>query len=424
MSQTNVPLRLPVELMTMPRQFESVFNGNIYVGKVDTDPTAPINQITVYHEAENSELIPIAQPISINAGGYPVVNGQVVKLVVTEDYAIAVYDRLGAEAFYFPRCSGPYVLKVFHDQTLHGDGTEADPLGVQLSEDDGNLLEIRDDGLFYGTNAADHLLNLYVDAEAGDDTNIGSREEPLKTLAEAIKRTPNNKSNTIHLHAGQTFVLDVGTDMFIIGCTRVITPYADPYVDGDKVPKPSPEDPAYYPWAARDLARPTIKTKVNYNDVTRVFVVGTLWPKEGGKLEIQGVILDAVPVNDDQQPNYVAFNQAMIYGDATAGVNLFGCVLVSKSVVGEQYLWGVFSGYSDGGIPSVNMSRCMHLTGDYYAMLLACPAKIFATDDWPAPGTVPYLEANIIPATKNGKLRDIIRGPNGEPRNLVSNIVV
>ncbi|WP_040465464.1 phage tailspike protein [Erwinia tracheiphila] len=220
----------------MPRQFSTVFNGKIYVGKLDTDPTAETNRVTVYQEGENGTLTPIAQPISINAGGYPVISGQVVKLVVTQDYSIAVYDQFDAQAFYFPRCSGPYVLKVFHDQTLHGDGTEADPLGVKLSGNSGNLLEIRDDGLYYGTSASDDLLNLYVDTVNGSDDNIGSREKPLKTLNEALTRTPANKSNTIHLHSGQTFILDVQTS--IVGCIRLIMPYDDPYIDGNKVPDP------------------------------------------------------------------------------------------------------------------------------------------------------------------------------------------
>ncbi|MFW7225358.1 MULTISPECIES: phage tailspike protein [unclassified Serratia (in: enterobacteria)] len=422
MSQANVPLTLPIQLVTMPRQFDTVFNGKIYVGKPDTDPTAEENRVAVYQENEDLTLVPIAQPIDINAGGYPVVGGQVVKLVVTQDYSILVKDHLGAQAFYFSHCAGPYVLNIAHDQTLHGTGTEADPLGVKLSEAEGNLLEIRADGLYYGISASDDLLNLYVNTETGDDTNIGSREKPLKTLNEALRRTPWNKSNTIHLKAGQTFILDI--DAEIVGCARVITPYDDPYIDGDQVPTPSPDNPAYSPWAARDLARPTIKTKINYNDTTHTVTVSTLWIKEGGRLELQGLIIDAIPVNDDQQPTYTTYNDAMIYGDATGGVNLFGCIFVTKVKTGDQYEWAVFSGYSDGGIPAVNMCRCVHLSGDYYALLLACPAKIFVTDDWPPQYGVPYQVANIIPATIAGKLKDIVRGPNGEPRNLITNVVV
>jgi len=122
--------------------------------------------------------------------GYPVVSGQVVKLVVTQDYSIAVYDQLDAQAFYFPRCSGPYVLSVFHDSTMYGAGTEGDPLWGQLSKNAGNLLEIRDDGLYYDITASYNLLNLYVDAVSGDDAAEGTKEKPLKTLSRALAMTP------------------------------------------------------------------------------------------------------------------------------------------------------------------------------------------------------------------------------------------
>lgn len=69
MPQNFALLSLPVNHYTMPRQFSTVFNGSIYVGKINTDPTQEVNRITVYHEGEDSTLTLIAQPISINAGG-------------------------------------------------------------------------------------------------------------------------------------------------------------------------------------------------------------------------------------------------------------------------------------------------------------------------------------------------------------------
>jgi|GEM_PF-6795249 len=422
MAEKSVPLTLPIQLMTMPRQFDTVFNGKIYVGKVDTDPTAEVNRIPVYQEAEDNTLVPIAQPIDINAGGYPVVGGQVVKLVVTEDYAIAVNDRLGAQAFYFPRCSGPYVLKVFHNQTLHGDGTEADPLGIELSKNAGNLLEIRDDGLYYGTSATDDLLNLYVDTVSGDDENIGSRAEPLKTLNEALKRTPWDKTNNIHLHAGQTFTLDINVQ--VNACTRNFHVYADPYVDGDKVPETSPENPVYYYWSASGLSRPTIKAKIEYHDDSHIANEYNIWVGSGGTITFNGIILDVVPSNDDENAAYTAFNAAPLYGDSTSAVNFFGCVMVTKVQGENQYKWVAIAGFSDGNMPSVNLCRCLFLSGDYFMDLSTNAAKVIVRDEWPQEFTVPYQKGNLVQATKDGKMDGIVKGPNGEPRNLMINFVI
>jgi hypothetical protein len=66
----------------------------------------------------------------------------------------------------------------------------------------------------------------------------------------------------------------------------------------------------------------------------------------------------------------------------------------------------------------------LHLSGDFYGILLNCPAKIFVTDAWPGEYGVPYQTGNIAAATTAGKLRDIVRGPNDEPRNLITNVVV
>ena len=43
-----------------------------------------------------------AQPIVINAGGYPVYNGQISKFVTVQNYSMAVYDAYGSQQFYFP----------------------------------------------------------------------------------------------------------------------------------------------------------------------------------------------------------------------------------------------------------------------------------------------------------------------------------
>ncbi|OJB95800.1 phage head-binding domain-containing protein [Yersinia ruckeri] len=98
----NVVVSMPSQLFTMPRKFGAVFNGKIYIGLIDTDPTIPSNQIQVYLQNEDGSLVPMAQPILINAGGYPVYNGQIAKFVTVKGHSMAIYDSLNTQQFYFP----------------------------------------------------------------------------------------------------------------------------------------------------------------------------------------------------------------------------------------------------------------------------------------------------------------------------------
>lgn len=107
----NVVVGMPSQLFTMARSFKAVANGRIYIGKIDTDPTIPENQIQVYLENEDGSHVPMAQPIMINAGGYPIYGGQIAKFVTVQGHSMAIYDAYGSQQFYFPN-----VLKYDPDQ--------------------------------------------------------------------------------------------------------------------------------------------------------------------------------------------------------------------------------------------------------------------------------------------------------------------
>ncbi|HFO3074962.1 TPA: phage head-binding domain-containing protein, partial [Escherichia coli] len=107
----NVIVSMPSQLFTMARSFKAVANGKIYIGKIDTDPVNPENQIQVYVENEDGSHVPVSQPIIINAAGYPVYNGQIAKFVTVQGHSMAVYDAYGTQQFYFPN-----VLKYDPDQ--------------------------------------------------------------------------------------------------------------------------------------------------------------------------------------------------------------------------------------------------------------------------------------------------------------------
>lgn len=98
----NIVVSMPSQLFTMARSFKAVSNGKIYIGKIDTDPVNPENQIQVYVENEDGSHVPVSQPIVINAAGYPVYNGQIAKFVTEQGHSMAVYDAYGSQQFYFP----------------------------------------------------------------------------------------------------------------------------------------------------------------------------------------------------------------------------------------------------------------------------------------------------------------------------------
>lgn len=130
----NVVVSMPSQLFTMARSFKAVANGKIYIGKIDTDPVNPENQIRVYVENEDGSHVPVAQPIIINAAGYPVYNGQISKFVTVQGHSMSVYDAYGAQQFYFPN-----VLKYDPDQ-----------LRQELASDRGATLSLSQIATSYG----------------------------------------------------------------------------------------------------------------------------------------------------------------------------------------------------------------------------------------------------------------------------------
>jgi len=102
----NVVVAMPSQLFTLARTFKAASGGKIYVGEMYKDPASFENQIQVYLENEDGSCVPVAQPILLNAGGYPVYNGQIAKFVTKQSHSMAVYDARNVQQFYFPKNVG------------------------------------------------------------------------------------------------------------------------------------------------------------------------------------------------------------------------------------------------------------------------------------------------------------------------------
>lgn len=107
----NIVVSSPSNLFTKLNSFNPVSNGMIFIGKIDTDPVQVENRIQVYLESEDGSHIPVEQPLIINAGGYPVYNGQLAKFVTVEGHSMAIYNASGVQEFYYSN-----VLKYDPDQ--------------------------------------------------------------------------------------------------------------------------------------------------------------------------------------------------------------------------------------------------------------------------------------------------------------------
>jgi len=123
----NVVVSMPSQLFTLARSFKAAANGAIYIGLIDTDPTIPSNQIQVYLENEDGTHVAVSQPLAINAGGFPVYNGEVAKFVTVKGHSMAVYDSYGTQQFYYPN-----VLKYDPDQLRQDLASDADGVGDSL----------------------------------------------------------------------------------------------------------------------------------------------------------------------------------------------------------------------------------------------------------------------------------------------------
>ncbi|MCC4519063.1 phage head-binding domain-containing protein [Enterobacter hormaechei] len=175
----NVVVSMPSQLFTLARSFKAVANGKIYIGQPDTDPTIPSNQIQVYLENEDGSHVPVPQPLIINAGGYPVYNGQIAKFVTVENYSMAVYDAYGAQQFYFNDLL-KYSPDQLRQQLEDPDGATKYPeLQISRWRDD---LDVRGWGVFPDGSDVTAKLCAALDYANGDYSQLVEYGKNRKSL--------------------------------------------------------------------------------------------------------------------------------------------------------------------------------------------------------------------------------------------------
>ena len=98
----NVVVSMPSQLFTMARSFKAVANGKIYIGKIDTDPVNPENQIQVYVQNEDDLTFLYRNQSSLTLLVTLYITDRLPNSLPCKGHSMAVYDAYGAQQFYFP----------------------------------------------------------------------------------------------------------------------------------------------------------------------------------------------------------------------------------------------------------------------------------------------------------------------------------
>ncbi|WP_167385996.1 hypothetical protein [Xenorhabdus miraniensis] len=344
-------------------------------------------------------------------------------------------------------------IAVSTNGTLSGNGTVASPLSVALSPDDGNLLSLRSNGVYYGQQSSANVSKLYVDSVGGDDKNPGSQEKPLKTLATAIYKVREDQSNSIYLRCGGEYLWP----SFAVsnGATRKILAYGDPYIDGNKVPQITPERRSYVWWTRDAIVRPKIYVQVGYTENIQVFSNMAASPQNGGVLECTGLEFICEGVNDPGTPNapadfdpkaWARWSTYMVYGNSSGKVNFYGCKFqgsyapkaakLQPDNVDEDW-WGIVGKDSVGEGAQPKFTACSYINlvvtpgQKKYPNIINVHSGIAQLDIRPYYDNFgdlsgyEYLVQNMANAVEiTNVLTGIVADQNGVPRNLTANIVI
>ena len=93
-------INFPILYIPDPDKGRPLFNGQIYVGEPNLDPTVIANQKQLSVIQQDGTKVSVNQPLILSAGGVPTYNGNSVRLDVTGNYSIKILSKLGAQVYY------------------------------------------------------------------------------------------------------------------------------------------------------------------------------------------------------------------------------------------------------------------------------------------------------------------------------------
>lgn len=192
---------------------------------------------------------------------------------------------------------------------------------VNLSPDSGNLLEARDNGLYYGVTPV--VSSYYVSNSTGSDSNTGTKALPFKTLKAAFAKIKPNQRTTIYLDENDTHEWRSSWGVLADNTCFVITPYGDTstYVEAEK------DLFSVSNVRSEQLRRPTLKLIADRPD--NGFINASIMSTSENMSELNGVKL----VLEAPQTGLVTSTQ--FFGQGGGGVDLWlrGCEITADEFV-------------------------------------------------------------------------------------------
>ena len=103
-----------------------LFNGTVYVGEPDLDPTILVNQKQITLRLEDGSTVAVGQPLTLSSGGVLEYNGSYAVITVDGEYSVAAYAQNGTLAFYIPNNEGLFdASDITYNSTTVGEYLDA-----------------------------------------------------------------------------------------------------------------------------------------------------------------------------------------------------------------------------------------------------------------------------------------------------------
>lgn len=230
---------------------------------------------------------------------------------------------------------------------------------MSASNDGGNLIKERKDGLYYGVEATREYRNVFVDAVTGvDSPERGSADKPFKTLKYACEIETGTNRN-IFLKESQTHVVD--KNIYFKGGELTIHSYGE---KGDKVPK-GIADTKYI---GRDIWN--LDTHIAFIPA----YVDKYWYANGllvgsrdivTTIRIFGIHLDLYPhpKHGNNEGLYLSSYTALDNYDSSFQFELRGCSFHYKNNAHEKGMWFFNGGRQYRSTILYNLHGCYDVTG-------------------------------------------------------------